>query len=172
MSNDRTNGVPRRRLAAGAALLAVAGGAMGGVAGGAARPASAQSGEFTSVLVRYADLLRANDADGLAALFTPDGIFMRENMPAAVGRAAIRAAFVEVFATLKLDLAFDIRESETDGTLAWLRATSRGRIRVLPSGSDGEDSFNVLAVLRRLPEGWRIRSYLYATDRPGRGPAK
>ena len=43
---------------------------------------------------------------------------VRENLPAAVGTEALRAAYRQVFATLKVDLAFEIVETEVVGDLA------------------------------------------------------
>ena len=68
-------------------------------------------------------------ADALAALYTSDGVFIRDNLPAAAGTEAVRAAYRQVFATLKLDVAFEIKETEVVGDMAWLRATSKGRIK-------------------------------------------
>ncbi len=42
---------------------------------------------------RYAGALRTNNVDALAALYTADGVFMRENQPAVSGRQAVRAAY-------------------------------------------------------------------------------
>lgn len=118
---------------------------------------------------RYAAALRGNNVEALVALYAPDGVFMRENLPAVVGTEALRAAYRQVFATLKVDLAFEIQETEVVGDLAWLRGVSRGRIRTLSTGAEATESFNQLVVFRRLGGVWRIRSYMYASDRPGTG---
>lgn len=151
----------RRVLLAGAGLLLVA----------TAAPAqpSGYPSEIVSVVERYAAALRSNDIEALVALYTSNGIFMREDMPAAAGRAALRAAYREIFATLKVDVAFEIQEVEVAGDMAWLRSTSKGRIRVLATGSESSGSFDVLAVLRREQGVWRIRSYMYASNQPGTG---
>jgi hypothetical protein len=53
---------------------------------------------------RYASALLSNNVEALAALYAPNGVFMREDMPAVVGRDALRAAYRQVFATLKVEL--------------------------------------------------------------------
>jgi uncharacterized protein (TIGR02246 family) len=151
----------RRGLLAGAGLLLVATGAL-------AQP-SGSPAEIVSVLDRYAAALRANDVEALVALYASNGVFMREGAPAAVGRDAVRAAYRQVFATLKVDLAFEIQETEVTGDMAWLRATSEGRTRILATGSESSGSFDILAILRREQGVWRIRSYMYASSRPGTG---
>jgi ketosteroid isomerase-like protein len=77
----------------------------------------------------------------------------------------VRAAYRQVFATLKLDVAFEIKETEVVGDMAWLRATSRGRIKTLASGVEATESFNDVVIFRRTPTGWRIRCYMYAASK-------
>lgn len=151
---------PTRRRLALAAVATV------GAAGASAQPA-ADSAQLVSIMERYAAALRANDVEVLVGLYAANGVFMREHLPASVGRDALRAAYREIFATLKVDLAFTIQEVEASGDMAWLRSTSRGTIRVLASGVESTDSFNALVVFRRESAGWKIRSYLYASERPG-----
>ena len=148
---------PRRVLLA-AAALAVAGNA------------SAQTndpGQLAAIMEAYAAALRTNDIEALVALYAPNGVFMREDLPAVVGTEALRASYQKVFATLKVDLRFNIQEIEMAGDLAWLRATSMGRIKTLATGTEADESFNGLFVFRREAGTWKIRSYLYASNKPG-----
>ena len=146
-------------------------GAFATLAIGAAAEAEAQSpadaAPLRAIMERYAAALRANDVDALVALYTANGVFMREDMPAVVGRDALRAAYRQIFATLKLDLAFDVVEAEIAGDMGWLRAVSKGKIKVLATGVETTDSFNEMIVFRREAEGWKIRSCLYASNQPG-----
>lgn len=127
---------------------------------------------LVAIMDSYAAGLRANNVEALVALYASNGVFMRDNMPAVVGRDALRAAYREVFATLKVDLAFTIQETEVAGDMAWLRATSSGRIKTLATGMENAESFNLVVVFRREAGAWRIRNYIYASSRPGTGPAQ
>ena len=127
---------------------------------------------LVAIMDGYAAGLRANNVEALVALYASNGVFMRDNMPAVVGRDALRAAYREVFATLKVDLAFTIQETEVAGDMAWLRATSSGRIRTLATGMETAEAFNLVVVFRREAGAWKIRNYIYASSRPGMGPAK
>ena len=69
-------------------------------------------------------------------------------------------------------MRFTIQETEVSGDMAWLRATSAGRVKVLASGVESAEAFNMVAVFRRESGAWKIRSYIYASSRPGSGPAK
>jgi uncharacterized protein (TIGR02246 family) len=138
--------------------------------------ASAQSSDdparLVAIMDSYAAGLRANNVEALVGLYTSNGVFMRDNMPAVVGREALRAAYREVFATLKVELKFTIQETEVSGDMAWLRATTAGRLKVLSSGVESDDAFNLVVIFRREAGAWKIRNYIYATSRPGTGPAK
>ena len=154
----------RRNLIAGAALTLIATEAFAQPAGDPA--------QLVSIMERYAAALRSNNVEALVALYASNGVFMREDMPAVVGRDALRAAYRQVFATLKVDLAFEIQETEVAGDMAWLRSTSKGRIKVLATGAESSNSFGELVVFRREQGVWRIRSYMYASNQPGAGTPK
>lgn len=143
----------RRALLAGAAVALVANEAQ-------AQP-SDDAAQILAVMERYAAGLRWGTADALVALYTSDGVFIRDNLPAAAGTEALRAAYRQIFATLKLDVAFAIKETEVAGDMAWLRATSRGRVKTLASGVEATESFNDVVIFRRTAAGWKIRCYMY-----------
>lgn len=155
----------RRSLFAVTALAAVGSG--GAMAQGPADPA-----QLVVVMDRYAAALRSGNVDALVALYTSNGVFMREDMPAAVGREALKAAYGEIFAALKVDLAFSIQETEVVGDMAWLRSTSKGRVKILSSGTETTNSFDELVVFRRDQAGWKIRSYMYGSNQPGAQSSK
>lgn len=142
------------------------------VVGGAQAQGTDDLAKLVAIMDSYAAALRANDVEALVALYASNGVFMRDNMPAVVGRDALRIAYREVFATLKVDLRFTIQETEVSGDMAWLRATSAGRVKVLASGVESAEAFNMVTVFRRESGAWKIRSYIYASSRPGSGPAR
>lgn len=150
----------------------VAAAAVAALSSSAAAQGSADPAQPVAVMERYAAALRSGNVEALVALYTPNGVFMREDMPAAVGRDALRAAYKEVFAALKVDLSFSIQETEVMGDMAWLRSTSKGRVKVLSSGLETANSFDELVVFRREQAGWKIRSYMYGSNQPGAQPSK
>jgi ketosteroid isomerase-like protein len=138
-----------------------------------AGPARAQAGaEFHKILETYSAALDANDVETLVGLYSANGVFMREGMTAVVGQDALRAAYRTIFATLKVGLRFSLQEAEQSGDLGWVRALSTGTVKVLATGVETRESFNQLIVLRREGGAWKIRSYLYASDKtaPGEVP--
>jgi ketosteroid isomerase-like protein len=142
----------RRALLAGAALA---------VAGSARAQPSDDPAQLLTIMERYAAGLRWGTVDALVALYTADGVFIRDDLPAVTGTEALRAAYRQVFAALKVDLAFEVKETEVAGDMAWLRATSKGRIKTLASGVEAMETFNAVAIFRRTAAGWKIRCYMY-----------
>ncbi|MBY0319965.1 MAG: nuclear transport factor 2 family protein [Reyranella sp.] len=142
----------RRALLAGAAVA---------MAGGARAQPSDDPAQLLALMERYAAGLRWGTVDALVALYTPDGVYSRDDLPAVSGTEALRAAYRQVFATLKVDLTFEIKETEVAGDMAWLRSTSKGRIKTLASGVETTETFNSLVIFRRTAAGWKIRCFMY-----------
>ena len=128
--------------------------------------------EFQKILDSYSKALDANDVETLVGLYSPNGVFMREDMPAVIGREALRASYKEVFATLKVALSFKVQEAEQSGDLGWARSVSTGKVKVLKTGAEAPEAYNQLVVFGREGGAWKIRSYLFASDKaaPGEVP--
>lgn len=152
-----------RRVLLAAGALAVAGGA------NAQTTSSGEPAQLAAIIERYAAALRSNDVEALVALYAANGVFMRQDLPAAAGTEALRAAYRQVFATLKVDLRFEIPETEVAGDMAWLRTISKGRIKTLATGKESDESFNGLFVFQHQAGTWKIRCYLFASNKPGAG---
>jgi ketosteroid isomerase-like protein len=144
-----------RRTIAIAALALSAGDAL-------AQPADIKA-ELTKIVETYSTALRGKDVETLMALYGSTPVFTRDTLPAKVGREAIAAGYREIFATMQVDLKFTVHEAEASGDLAWVRATSIGRIKMLSSGLEADDAYNLLIVFRRENGAWKIRNYLYAS---------
>ena len=71
--------------------------------------------------------LDSSDVEALVGLYSPKGVFMREEMKAVVGHDALRAAYKEVFATLKVNLQFTMQEAEESGDMGWRARSPRAR---------------------------------------------
>ena len=119
-----------------------------------------------SVLKTYEKALNGNDTETIMGLYGANPIFMPQNSEALVGRAAVRKGYENVFATLKLNVVFDIHEVQEQGEWAWVRTSSKGRTRLLGPKLDVEEGNNELFVFRREDGDWKIHRYLFATSRP------
>jgi uncharacterized protein (TIGR02246 family) len=153
-----TSTIQRRAILLAAGVAAIAGSA-----------AADTVSDFQKIMDKYAAALKAGDVDTLVGLYSPNGVFMREEMKAVVGQDALRAAYKEVFASLKVDLQFTIREAEESGDMAWLRSVSKGTVKILKTGVEEKQAYNQLVVFRKEGGSWKIRAYLYGSNRPGPG---
>lgn len=119
-----------------------------------------------TVMQRYETALNSNDIVTILDLYGRDPVFMPQHAPALVGRAAVRAGYEQVFATLKLAVRFGIHEVEEAGDWAWARTSSAGRTRILAAGVEVEEGNNELFVFRRENSEWKIHRYLFSTNQP------
>jgi ketosteroid isomerase-like protein len=86
--------------------------------------------------------------------------------PALVGRDAVRAGYQAVFATIKLDIRFELHDLTQAGDWAWARTSSAGRTHILAADLEVTEGNNELFVFRREDGAWRIHRYLFATNQP------
>ena len=119
-----------------------------------------------SVLRSYEAALNANAIDTILDLYGSEPVFMPQHAPALVGRDAVRAGYEQVFATIKLDVRFEIHEVEEAGDSAWARTSSAGRTKILAAGAQVAEGNNELFIFRRENGAWKIHRYLFATTQP------
>ncbi|HEJ4624149.1 YybH family protein [Pseudomonas aeruginosa] len=119
-----------------------------------------------SILQSYETALNANDIDAILDLYGEAPVFMPQHAPALVGREAARAGYQQVFASIKLQIRFDIHEVEVIGDWAWARTSSAGRTRLLAEDVEIAEGNNELFVFRREHGHWKIHRYLFATNQP------
>jgi uncharacterized protein (TIGR02246 family) len=118
------------------------------------------------VLRSYEAALNSNAVDTILDLYGSEPVFMPQHAPALVGRDAVRAGYEQVFATIKLDVRFEIHEVEEAGDWAWARTSSAGRTRILAAGAEVDEGNNELFIFRRENGAWKIHRYLFSTTQP------
>ena len=114
----------------------------------------------------YENALNTNDLDTVLKLYGSEPVFMPQHAPALVGRDAVRAGYEQVFATIKLNIRFDVHELVETGDWAWARTSSAGRTRLLAAGVEVNEGNNELFIFRREDGKWRIHRYLFSTNQP------
>lgn len=131
-----------------------------------------QTQPATDLLRRYEAALNAKDVGVITSLYTADGVFMAQHRGPAVGRAAIEAAYRDIFGMITLDIAFEIDEVEVvSPTVAYARTRSAGKTTILATGDVVTEGNQELFVLVR-EEGsgdWKIARYIFSTTQPPRG---
>jgi uncharacterized protein (TIGR02246 family) len=119
-----------------------------------------------SVLRSYETALNSNAVDTILDLYGSEPVFMPQHALALVGRDAVRAGYEQVFATIKLDVRFEIHEVEEAGDYAWARTSSSGRTKILAADLQVNEGNNELFIFRRENGAWKIHRYLFATTQP------
>ena len=133
---------------------------------GAVAANNADTQAIRQQLQRYEKALNASDAEAVMKLYAADAVFMPQHSGPAVGRAAVRAAYDNVFKAIRLDIKFAIDEVEPlSSTWAYARTRSSGTVKVLgtqlPPGAEANQE---LFLLRKEPDGqWRFARYIFST---------
>ena len=136
---------------------------------GAVAANNADTQAIRQQLQRYEKALNASDAEAVMKLYAADAVFMPQHSGPAVGRAAVRAAYDNVFKAIRLDIKFAIDEVEPlSSTWAYARTRSSGTVKVLgtqlPPGAEANQE---LFLLRKEPDGqWRFARYIFSTTNP------
>lgn len=124
---------------------------------------------ITATLRTYEAALNASDTDSVLELYAADGVFMPQHFPSAVGREQVRAAYDSVFATIRLDIEFDVVEVvPISDDWAFARTNSAGTVTVLAGGESGPEANQELFVLQRVDGTWKIARYAFSTTNPPR----
>ena len=147
--------------------------AVGGLIMASAAIANSQASDsvtgITETLQRYERALNTSDTEAVMALYAPDGVFMPQHFPSAVGAEQVRAAYNGVFGTIKLDIVFEIVEVvPVAEDWAFARTNSSGTVTILADGQNGPEANQELFVLQRLEGNWKIARYAFSTTNPPR----
>jgi len=121
---------------------------------------------ISEVLNLYETSLNASDAENILKLYGQDPVFMPQHAPAQVGRDQVRAAYEQVFTTIKLNVTFTVYEIEEFGDLAYVRTSSAGKTTILANGEIVNEGNNELFVLRKEDGDWKIHRYIFSTSNP------
>lgn len=124
------------------------------------------SNTIEAVLKSYEAALNGNDTDTILDLYGSDPVFMPQHSSALIGRDAVRAGYEQVFASIKLNIRFDIHEVQEAGDWAWARTSSGGRTRILAADLEVSEGNNELFVFRKENGWWKIHRYLFSTNQP------
>lgn len=120
----------------------------------------------TAQLHHYQAALNASDLDQVMALYAQDAVFMPQNSVPAVGRDAVRQAYQQVFAAIKLNIRFTIDEIRPlSRDWAFARTRSNGTATPLastqPGGAEGNQE---IFLLHREADGkWRFARYIFSS---------
>jgi uncharacterized protein (TIGR02246 family) len=123
---------------------------------------------LTKVLARYNAALNASSVDESLALYTDDGVFMPPFSASAVGKDAVRRAYIKVFETITLNVKFTIAEIvQMSSAWAFVRTNSAGTNRINASSKVSAEGNQELFLFRKDADGeWRIARYSFSPTSP------
>ena len=125
-----------------------------------------EQANIQQVINRYEAALNASDSEKVMELYGKSPVFMPQHAPAQVGRDAVKAAYENVFNTIKLDVKFTTHEVEVNGDNAWVRTSTDGKTRILDPDVVVTEGNNELFVLKKENSSWKIHRYLFSTNQP------
>lgn len=119
--------------------------------------------EIRDLLTTYERAVNTSDAMLAAACYTRDGMLMPALSPTAAG-AALRDAYIQMFAALRLHLAFTIDELVVaSDTVAYALTHSNGTQTMVATGAESVEGNREVFVFGREDGAWKIRRYLFNT---------
>ena len=127
---------------------------------------SADEAKMKADLQKWMDDFNSGNADGVAAQYADDALLMPPNAPAAVGRAAIRAAIAkESEGARAAGLSFKSTATTgigVNGDLAWMS----GNYAVVDAKGTNVDVGKYLSVHKRINGAWLYVRDTWNSDNP------
>jgi len=115
---------------------------------------------------QYEESLNASNIENILKLYGKDPVFMPQHAPAQVGRDQVRAAYEQVFNTIKLNMKFTVYEIEEFGDLAYVRTSSAGKTTIHANDAIVNEGHNELFVFRKEEGDWKNHRYIFSTTNP------
>ena len=140
----------------------------------AAYDSTADAAEVAKLNQSWATAYNAGDADGVANLYSDDGVVMPPGVPALVGRDAIRNFIASDSAAAKAaGLTMNIASSDMGVTpdLAW----DRGSFTVTDASGATVDSGSYVSIVKKKDGKWFLFRDIWNSDRapaPAAAPAE
>jgi uncharacterized protein (TIGR02246 family) len=122
----------------------------------------------SEVLAAYNAALNSSDTNAVMALYTDDGVFMPPYSQSAVGREAVRKAYDDVFAAIRLTVKFNVAEIvEMAPDWVFARTNSAGTTLTHATGKTSGEGNQELFIFRRdHGSKFRIARYSFSTTNP------
>jgi ketosteroid isomerase-like protein len=95
-------------------------------------------------------------------LYAPDGVFMAQHFPTAVGTEAVRKAYDQTFDAITLFVDFNIIEVVPTDEWAFARRASAGTTKV-KAGGGGSEANRELFLMQEIDGVWKIARHCFST---------
>ena len=117
----------------------------------------------------WMQLVKAKDAEGIAALYAEDGAVMPPNAPIGKGRAAIQQTWASMMQTPGFDLTITPEQIlvSSSGDMALDRGTYS--LTIAPGGTTQTDTGKYVVVWRKIGGEWKAAADIFNSDLPASG---
>ena len=123
-----------------------------------------------SLLEEFDAALNAGDLDGLMSCFTEDAVRMPPNMPALVGKEAIRDMFQSRFEQYTTEVHNTAEEVIVCGDWVFVRGTHTVTFTLKVGGESIRDNGKSITIWQRQFDGsWKLHRGIYNSDLPPSG---
>lgn len=125
---------------------------------------SAAKEAIAALVKEYQSILNTSNLQEAVALYATDGVFMAPHSPPNVGKQAIEAAYLQLFATVDHMVTINVDEIHVlaVGEWAFARTTCGGSCRVRATGVEQPDAVQQLFILQCLDGRWKIARYSFS----------
>lgn len=117
--------------------------------------------QIRQLLADYERSLNTSDCERAVDCYAVDGTFMPTTLPTSSG-PDLQAAYAQIFANVRLDVAFTIDELvvATDD-LAYALTRSNGTQTELATNTETAESNREIFLFGRSERGWKIARYMF-----------
>jgi uncharacterized protein (TIGR02246 family) len=124
--------------------------------------------QIKALLAAYNAALNGSKTDLVMPLYMSDGVFMPPYSESAIGQAAVRKAYDEVFEIRKFDVKFNLGELVVlSPEWAFGRTNSAGHTTNPKTGAQSSEGNQELFIFRRDRDGaWKIARYSFSPTNP------
>jgi uncharacterized protein (TIGR02246 family) len=129
---------------------------------------TANENAVAAALDAYNVALNSADTNAVMPLYMEDGVFMPPYSPSAVGSAAVRKAYDDVFAAIQLTVKFTVAEIvEMGPDWVFARTNSAGTTLNHATGKTSAEGNQELFIFRKDRDGkFKIARYSFSTTNP------
>ena len=137
-----------------------------GASGTAAVDIGAEERAIRGQVDRWHQLMKANDAAGIADLYTADGAVMPPNSPIGKGHGEIEQIWAALLQTPGFELTIVPEQIvvASSGDMALDRGTYR--LTVAPDGTEQTDTGKYVVVWRKIGGEWKAAADIFNSDLP------
>lgn len=125
------------------------------------------SEEVGKIPALWARTLQSKQIDQLAALYTPDAVFLKPTGERITGRPAVRDLCKKIMDTFSNDFTFHSLASDVSGNIAYDSGEYKDSLVKISDQTKAEVQGNYLMIFKRQPDGsWLIAQQMWTLVTP------